>query len=196
MKAALAATALTAFAAPASAATVILTVDVSQVVSIGEQFDPANTILEFAVPTDAFVTGIGYDVTLQAFSPSWLSEITVGFLDSGVGLQLTPAVGEDAPGTGTFSSGGLIDLGSIDPDFPFAVTDGFLSLEFFEAFDDAGVSPDGAWLSGTLTFQYETADVVNPAIPEPASWAMMISGFGLVGGAMRRRNSVKVAYAA
>jgi hypothetical protein len=25
------------------------------------------------------------------------------------------------------------------------------------------------------------------AVPEPASWAMMISGFGLVGGAMRRR---------
>lgn len=26
-----------------------------------------------------------------------------------------------------------------------------------------------------------------PAVPEPASWAMMIAGFGLVGGAMRRR---------
>jgi hypothetical protein len=27
------------------------------------------------------------------------------------------------------------------------------------------------------------------AIPEPASWAMMLTGFGLVGGALRRRNS-------
>jgi hypothetical protein len=27
----------------------------------------------------------------------------------------------------------------------------------------------------------------TPAVPEPASWAMMIAGFGLVGGAMRRR---------
>jgi hypothetical protein len=33
-----------------------------------------------------------------------------------------------------------------------------------------------------------------PAVPEPASWAMMISGFGLVGGAMRRR-AMKVSYA-
>lgn len=36
------------------------------------------------------------------------------------------------------------------------------------------------------------------AVPEPASWAMMIAGFGLVGGAMRRRNSLrmnKVSYA-
>ena len=34
-----------------------------------------------------------------------------------------------------------------------------------------------------------TADYT--AVPEPAAWAMMISGFGLVGAAMRRRRSVK-----
>jgi hypothetical protein len=33
-------------------------------------------------------------------------------------------------------------------------------------------------------------------VPEPATWAMMISGFGLVGGALRRRTNVRVAYAA
>ncbi len=34
------------------------------------------------------------------------------------------------------------------------------------------------------------------AVPEPATWAMMISGFGLVGGAMRRRaTKVAVTYA-
>ena len=32
------------------------------------------------------------------------------------------------------------------------------------------------------------------AVPEPATWAMMIAGFGLVGGAMRRRTRVAVAY--
>jgi hypothetical protein len=31
------------------------------------------------------------------------------------------------------------------------------------------------------------ATAVAAAVPEPASWAMMISGFGLVGGALRRR---------
>jgi hypothetical protein len=30
---------------------------------------------------------------------------------------------------------------------------------------------------------------INAVIPEPASWAMMITGFGLVGGAIRRRRS-------
>jgi hypothetical protein len=33
------------------------------------------------------------------------------------------------------------------------------------------------------------------AVPEPASWAMMIAGFGLVGGAMRRRSGQVLATA-
>jgi PEP-CTERM motif len=32
-------------------------------------------------------------------------------------------------------------------------------------------------------------------VPEPASWALMIAGFGLVGAAMRRRAAVQVTYA-
>lgn len=35
-----------------------------------------------------------------------------------------------------------------------------------------------------LTFSYTAA-----AVPEPASWAMMIGGFGLLGGALRRRST-------
>jgi hypothetical protein len=34
-----------------------------------------------------------------------------------------------------------------------------------------------------------------PGIPEPATWAMMILGFGVVGSAMRRRTPVTVRYA-
>ena len=34
---------------------------------------------------------------------------------------------------------------------------------------------------------------VSGAVPEPASWAMLIAGFGLVGGAARRRRSVAAA---
>jgi PEP-CTERM motif len=38
------------------------------------------------------------------------------------------------------------------------------------------------------------ATTVTAAVPEPTSWALMIAGFGLVGGAMRRRR-VTVSYA-
>lgn len=36
---------------------------------------------------------------------------------------------------------------------------------------------------------------LTAAVPEPASWAMMIGGFGMVGGAMRRSRRAKVAFA-
>lgn len=42
--------------------------------------------------------------------------------------------------------------------------------------------------------QYRNYAFRIPAAPEPASWALMLGGFGLVGGAMRRRKS-SVAFA-
>lgn len=63
--------------------------------------------------------------------------------------------------------------------------------------------------AGTLKFFTGTgsADNVGPlldkvalsidkaAVPEPAAWAMMLAGFGLVGAAMRRREKVAVSFA-
>ena len=37
------------------------------------------------------------------------------------------------------------------------------------------------------------SDVAGGGVPEPASWAMLIAGFGLVGAAARRRRNVAVA---
>jgi len=36
---------------------------------------------------------------------------------------------------------------------------------------------------------------VSGAVPEPATWAMMIAGFGIVGGTIRRRRRLPVAFA-
>lgn len=52
------------------------------------------------------------------------------------------------------------------------------------------VNPVSSSFGGSINF--------IAAVPEPASWALMIGGFGLVGGAMRRRAkqiNVSVAYA-
>jgi hypothetical protein len=44
----------------------------------------------------------------------------------------------------------------------------------------------------TYSSGYVTS-VAIAAVPEPASWAMMVSGFGLVGGVLRRRQRVALA---
>ena len=46
-----------------------------------------------------------------------------------------------------------------------------------------------------LGFAGVTYGSLAPAVPEPASWAMMVAGFGAIGFAMRRRQKVAVSYA-
>ena len=47
-----------------------------------------------------------------------------------------------------------------------------------------------------FTYSITYANAVTAAVPEPATWAMMILGMGAVGYAMRRRQKVSVSYAA
>lgn len=57
-----------------------------------------------------------------------------------------------------------------------------------------GVGPTSSYLNAmNLSWQLE-GNAVAP-VPEPASWAMLLLGFGAIGGAMRRRTSVKLAFA-
>jgi hypothetical protein len=51
--------------------------------------------------------------------------------------------------------------------------------------ETGGVTPGDASTSGLVVLSRTAA-----AVPEPASWAMLIAGFGLVGGMARRRRSV------
>lgn len=65
----------------------------------------------------------------------------------------------------------------------------------FSPFDSAFGFPSdtnnhvGAWLGGNF-------NLVEAAVPEPATWAIMVLGFGLLGATMRRRaGAVRVHYA-
>lgn len=74
----------------------------------------------------------------------------------------------------------FIGLGSTDPFNRVVVS--YTSSNLFRYIDDFQLGP-------------EANDV--PAVPEPSTWAMMLLGFGFVGGAMRarRRQKLTVSYA-
>ena len=53
-----------------------------------------------------------------------------------------------------------------------------------------GVGTNATSLNATFGFNLQQGVVQPPVVPEPASWAMLVGGFGLVGSAMRRRPRV------
>lgn len=86
------------------------------------------------------------------------------------------------------------DGGPLPPlDFgPFSATStvGLTTSDSFTAYTVKNNPPATA---GTVTVQFGLVRV--PAVPEPASWAMMIGGFGLIGGTLRHRTR-KASFAA
>jgi hypothetical protein len=87
-------------------------------------------------------------------------------------------------------------LTSIDPAVPVSYTitdgdgfggadaDGFGGGGSFTGYDGNGNNTD-------LNFETDTVDVTTDAaaVPEPATWMIMIVGFGMIGAAMRRRRT-------
>jgi hypothetical protein len=122
------------------------------------------------LPSGTAVTmnGIGWDVTIETVGYSWLSEATMYFDDNiapdGTGLFLTPGAGDNLAGTGTYSSGGIIDLSDAGID-NVALPDGLLRLEFYDSYDDVAGEVDANYLA--------TSTLHLDIVPEPASLALL-----------------------
>lgn len=117
--------------------------------------DPDNEVLEFSLSPNARVIGISWDVALEAFETSWLSEMRLYVTNANVsaGVSLQPGIGVDDAGQQSFSSDGIVNLP--DQQLDFAVgADGILRFEFWEFFDDIPEGPDGIWTFGTMIIEY------------------------------------------
>lgn len=108
---------------------------------------------------------------------------------------LNPATASISGSGGTDNSAGRIFLNGVDTGInidgfsslvPFVLNSGFVAgINTL----DVRVSDFGAPTAFRLDDLAGTATPVS-AIPEPAAWAMLIAGFGLIGGAARRRTFV------
>ena len=143
--------------------------------------------------------------TLNNLSHTFLSDLFGTLSHDGVTVTWLNRTGgsDDLGGTYTISDLGTTTLGSGVGNPRASGT--YSALSGLSAFN--GTSVSGAW---TLTIADQVgADVGNlrswdlslssipGSVPEPATWAMMLIGFGAIGVSMRRRRStVKAALAA
>ncbi|BAK67112.1 hypothetical protein SLG_24370 [Sphingobium sp. SYK-6] len=128
-----------------------------------------------------FDTGFSFyysAINNPAFVSVWSGLDGTGDLLATINLATTPS----DPGSAACAGGGFC------PFVPIGV-----------AFEGIAMSVDFGGSANQVAFAAITlnSDVPGPApaVPEPATWAMMIGGMGLVGASMRRRR-VKVAFAA
>jgi len=104
------------------------------------------------------------------------------FLNPGNSFTVTLVTGD---GTQSFTQLGSAFSGF----FGFSDTSGIQSVSFLNNGSSGGFSNYS--FDNVSTF---TGTITSSAVPEPASWAMMIAGFGAVGGALRRTRKVAVRF--
>jgi len=145
--------------------------------------DPSNTVIAVPLGAGAIMTGIGWDTNLTTVGGSWLSEARFYFDGSDhdlMGLFLTPGVADGFSGSGSYSSGGIIDLTDNGiPDIP-VLGDETLYIQLNESFDDVADAVDADWTAGsTLTIVYEGG---GAAVPTVGQWGMIFLGVAFLGG--------------
>lgn len=170
-----------AAALPASAASFSFGFD--NVLSQDAVDEAGNTQLSFNLGVGSFITGLRYEFDVEAYSGSWLSEISLRITGrSGEGFDFLPA--PDIENEGRYGASGSLDLLNQGLGFRLG-NDGKLKLQFYDDVNDLA-GADGIWHSGKLTFDYVAAPV-----PEPATWATLAAGLGALGltAARRRRRA-------
>lgn len=151
-----------------------LSIDLSGVQSFSELSSPLNTVLTRFLNTDAHIIGLGWDVSMTAFAPSWLDDVKVRLSDSAdsLPLDLRPGEGDQFAGTRSYGSGGIVDLTSLGYDFNVG-NDGALRIEIYETLDDVP-GADAVFNSGSsLVVRYETAVT---SVPEPSTQILLLVG--------------------
>lgn len=160
-----------------------------------------TTTVNFTTPLDTTVPGFTSDIRLGIGFSCCDQKSTVNVN----GTLISANAGLNDDGTGGGFNGNLITVGGNDDPFstllptyendrerydltPY-ITNGDTSITIRTA--NASADDNIFLLAGIFS---GSASVVSGAVPEPGTWAMMLAGFGIVGGAMRRRRRTSVSF--
>ena len=144
---------------------------------------PANPNIAFSYLSD-FDNGLSAnDMGCRVAQASNLAQAAGAiFCDTGRGAREVGVAGGDSGGP-QFVDGKIASVTSY-------------GLSFGRNFGDCvtGLQSSCGEFSGYVPVYIHRDWIANAmAVPEPATWAMLISGFGLVGGALRRQRTLKAA---
>jgi hypothetical protein len=176
-----AAASLVTMAAPASAATVVY-----------GAMNPGGVVTLLPAGPGAVAKAIEFDVTGTGdFTAvfSFLNPFSSASANGSASFNFDPDVliftGGSFSGGGVATIGGVPGVGSSIQIDRAGLTGGSQTLTITGRLNQAGVPTGGngfARVGGSLTLTQSTA------VPEPATWALFILGFGAVGSILRRRN--------
>ncbi len=107
----------------------------------------------------------------------------IGFSSNGMGIS--SYVGLKSSGQACFDN-----PGAVLPSGRVAVDPGCGPVTFRQQYRDSAIEFSGLIDGLTISDGGVPGDAsVTPFVPEPATWALMLTGFGLTGHALRRRRS-------
>jgi hypothetical protein len=159
-----------------------LVIDVAGIQAQGILGDTRNPSFEWFLGPNAVITGIEWDVEIEALAPAKLFELAVFFGHSERRqLGIVPGFGIETPGTRRFSG----RIGSLTEDgLGFQLKDdGLLTAVFFSQWDyDTPDAIEHTWKSGSFTLVYEVS-----AVPEPQNYALLAAGLLLIAAARNAR---------
>lgn len=127
-----------------------------------------------------------------------ISRVTAGLPNANAGWCHLPSAGvTELARANTLGSTGWADGVEYLFDISFTASNVTVSVNGVEEFNIDGSFRDGAF--GFYNYSQANVEYAGittatlPAVPEPASWAMLVAGFGLIGAMRRRRQTVVTA---
>ncbi len=156
-------------------------------VKVGQDFAAAPVLFSFDGGSFSFSsTGDPFNpASIQTTGPAAVSSFG-GFL----GIPITPTTDFINRGTVVYGSGQMFSSFPAPTTIPYSNGDNFLGLEVaLNGQDYFGFAYTTNMVLNSYGFETVPGQAITAttAVPEPASWAMLIAGFCGVGGVMRSR---------